>query len=232
MPLALTVFGIAARGESPLFCYAFLRDVRGSGAYAKPNVPKDKRPDGITRLAIETFDDIELVCWDKILEDGEAITLLDNFARGQFSVAAECPIEASTDLVGDISEPSIIREGRNWIRSSGTGVLWCRSLVISDRIDAISEYLVKSQGIGRAPAALLKIIELIAIHSGLGDTFKDGRRIGLVDRFNREESVLSFCGPLLVVVPEKPDFRSKQAMLRCHVQRLYAGLDRALTLHI
>jgi hypothetical protein len=40
MSLALTVFGIAAQGSNSVFCYAFLCDVRGTGAYPKPNLPK------------------------------------------------------------------------------------------------------------------------------------------------------------------------------------------------
>lgn len=232
MSLVLTVFGIAAQAESPVFCYAFLRDVRGTGAYPKPNLPRNKVPNGTTRLPLGAFEGLELVCWDKILNDDEATAAQENIALGRFSVPKQCPIESSTEFTGDLGEPSIVREGKTWVRSSGTAILWCRSLAISGGIDRISECLAKSQGIGRAPAALFKLIELIAEQSGLGETFKSGRRIGLVDRLYREENDVSLNGPLLTVVPEKPDFRSKAPMLCCSVQRHSAAQDRPFTLHV
>jgi hypothetical protein len=123
MSLALTVFGIAAQADSPVFCYGFLRDVRGTGAYPKPNLPKDKVPNGTTGLPLGTFEGLELVCWDKILDDGEASAVQDNLALGRFSVPKGCPIESGKELSGDLCESSIVREGKTWARSSGTGIL-------------------------------------------------------------------------------------------------------------
>jgi hypothetical protein len=141
MSLALTVFGIAAQGDDPVFCYAFFRDVRGTGSYPKPNLPKNKIPNGTTRFPLGTFEGLEFVCWDKILDDGEACAVQDNIALGRFSVPKECSIESGTEFSGQLCEPSIVREGKTWVRSSGTGILWCQSFVISDGIDRISECL-------------------------------------------------------------------------------------------
>jgi hypothetical protein len=232
MPVALTVFGIAAQGDDPIFCYAFLRDVRGRGAYPKPNLPKNKIPNGTTRVALETFEGLELICWDKMLAEGEATAAQVGIARGHHIIPEDCPIEPGAQLQGQACEPIIVREGRAWVRSSGTGILRCRSMVITDGINRIADYIVKSQGVGRAPAVLLKLVELIAKHSDLDKIFTSGRRIGLFDHFYREERGGPFCGPLLVVAPEKPTARSKDAMLRCYVQRAAAALDRPFALHV
>lgn len=131
MSLALTIFGIAAQADSPVFCYAFLRDVRGTDAYPKPNLPKNKVPNGQHVSPLGTFEGLELVCWDKIPDDEEASAVQDNIALGRFSVPKECPIESDTEFSGHLCGPSIVREGKTWVRSSGTGILWCRSLAIS-----------------------------------------------------------------------------------------------------
>jgi hypothetical protein len=228
---ALTVFGIVAQGKAPIFCYAFLRDVRGRGVYPKPNLPKGKAADGTTCVPLGTFERLELICWDCMLDDGDGTTAENGIAQARFIIPAECPIEPGVTIEGQPCEPVIVREGRGWVRSSGTGLLRCRSIA-AGCLDKITEYLAQSQGVGKAPAALLKLIELIADLSGLDHVFREGRRIGLVDHFYREERDSAFCGPLLVVAPERPNARSKEAMLRCHVQRASAALDRPFTLHV
>jgi hypothetical protein len=72
MALALTVFGVSYEGAPAVFCYAFFRDVRGSGTYPSPNIPKGKQTNGISRKAIQHFEGLELVCWDKTLDEAEA----------------------------------------------------------------------------------------------------------------------------------------------------------------
>ena len=176
MPIALTVFGIAARGIDPIFCYAFLRDVRGPGSYPKPHLPKDKVPNGTISVPIETIEELRLICWDVVLADGEATAAQNGVAQGPIFIPEKCPIQPGGHLTGQACDPVIVREGRAWVRSSGTGILHCRSMVTADGIDNITECLAKSQGIGRAPAAMLKLSELIAKHSGLDKVFATGRK--------------------------------------------------------
>jgi len=64
MPLALTVFGVAADGLAPTLCYALIRSVRGSGNYPEPNLPKDASIDNASRSAIPDIP-LELIVWDK-----------------------------------------------------------------------------------------------------------------------------------------------------------------------
>jgi hypothetical protein len=61
MPLALTVFGVAAHGRDPVLCYAFLRDARGMGDYPKPHLPKAAAPAGTTRLPLGLFEGLDVL---------------------------------------------------------------------------------------------------------------------------------------------------------------------------
>lgn len=233
MPIALTIFGIPTKkARNAILCYAYSRDVRGPGQYPEPTLPKDSQSDGTTRLPLEGFESLELICWDKILDDQEASELLKNLDKNQFSVPNDCPIEGGVNLPGQFCTPNMVDENRSWVRSSGSGILWCRTLALASGMDRISENLAELVGAGRTPAALLKIIELIAQQSGLGEIFQNGRRIGLLDHFYREENDLAFFGPLLIVVAEKPDLRGNTPMLRCRVQRWFAAQDRAFTLRV
>jgi len=73
MPLALTVFGVAAQGRDPVLCYAFLRDARGIGDYLpKPHLPKAAAPAGTTRLPLALFEGLDVIIWDRLPDDGAA----------------------------------------------------------------------------------------------------------------------------------------------------------------
>lgn len=88
--------------NAPVFCYAFLRDVRGVGAYPKPNLPKNEVPDGTARLPLGTFEGLELICWDKKLDVEDAAAVQNSFALGRFSVPKECRIESGTESLAEI----------------------------------------------------------------------------------------------------------------------------------
>jgi hypothetical protein len=158
--------------------------------------------------------------------------VLGPFSGGQFSIPQECPIEPGRELAGGLSEPSLTFEYPNWIRTSGTGMLRRQSLIFEGILDPIAAALTDAVGVGKAPAALLALIEMVAVQSGLNEVFRDGRRIGSIDRFWRDEADCPVPGPLLDVVPEKSDFRSRSPMLKCHVRRHASDLDRPFTLHV
>jgi hypothetical protein len=231
MALALTVFGVSYEGAPAVFCYAFFRDVRGSGIYPSPNIPKGKRTNGISRKAIQHFEGLELVCWDKTLDEAEVASVLAEFSSGQMPTLKNCPIEGIAALAGVRCEPTLVQEGRDWVRSSGTGMLWCESIAFEDAIEAIAVTLTQWLGSGKAAHAMQSLVDCIAEQSGLGEIFRKQQRISLADRFFRAEGDDAY-GPLLAMRPEKPNFRTQDPMRRCAIVRHFAALDRRFTIHV
>jgi hypothetical protein len=84
MTIALTIFGVGTPNRTPVFCYAFLRAVRGSGNYPSPALPKDVGSARTTRTPLAGFDRIELIGWDSAIEEAKEKNIIDAFAQGQF----------------------------------------------------------------------------------------------------------------------------------------------------
>jgi len=231
MPIAVTVFGVAKRGAPSIFCYAFFRDVRGPGDYPAPTLPTSIPIDGIRRLPIDGFD-LELVTWDKIFDEGTDGSLQSELDSGRFSIPAECPIESNTLISGQPFGPILIAERSDRIRTSGTGILYVKGFAVGDGIDRVTGSIAAAIGPAKAPIALMQVIELIASQSGLGLFFTERRRIGVVDQFYRAQNVAGIHGTLFDVIADKPDFRSKNPMLRVRIRRDAAALDKLFRLHI
>jgi hypothetical protein len=111
-------------------------------------------------------------------------------------------------------------------------MLRLQGLVPDGVLEAVTTTLNDAVGIGDTPAALSALIDAIGVQSDLRELFKDRRWIGTVDRFWRAEPEGANIGPLLDVVPEKPDFRTPKPIRTVHIRRHASILDRAFTLHV
>lgn len=231
MNVGITIFGVAKRDAEAAFCYAFLRPVRGPGHYPSPALPKDVRKDGTRRIPIEGYE-LDLITWDKFLDDSADATIQAELKEGRFTVPAGCPIEAGRILPGMSFGPLLIMEAHERIRVSGTGILHLSGLACEDGIERASQKLVEAVGRPMAPAALAHLIPLIAVQSGLGSFFTERRRIGVIDRFSRTQVLAGHDGPLFVGIPEKPDLRSREPMRRLWIRRAAATSDQSFRLHI
>lgn len=232
MPLALTIFGVSTAGSQPVFCYGFLRPVRGAGDYQPPNLPRGLTANRITRTPLSGFQEVEVVAWDCIFPTGLEETVLTQFSAGKLTIPDECPIEPGRTVEGDLCPLSFIFDYPTWVRTSGTGILQLQSLIVRDGIDPVFQALTPAVGAGDTPAALLKLIEVLAKQSGLEEIFLLRRPIGLIDHFWREDPNCSTSAPLLNIVPDKPDFRTKVPMLKCYVRRYACSEERAFRLHV
>jgi hypothetical protein len=232
MTAALTVFGVCVPGGPPVFCYALLRPVLGVGDYPPPTLPAGLTATRLTRTPLAGFDAVDFLGWDCMVEGSQQQAILDALAGGRFSIPQECPVEPGREFIGALCEPSLIFEYPNWVRTSGTGILRLQSLIFEGILDPIAAVLTDAVGVGKVPSALLALIEMVAVQSGLNEAFQDRRRIGTIDRFWRDEASGPLCGPLLDIVPQKPDFRNRSPMLKCYIRRYASDLDRPFTLHI
>jgi hypothetical protein len=167
-----------------------------------------------------------------MVEQAQKLVVLDDFAEGRFLIPSECPIEPGRNLTGALCEPSYLYEELNRAQISGTGMLLIQGLVPEGTLDTFTSSLSDAVGVGTSPAALLAVIDAIAVQTGLKEVFQDRRRIGMVDRFWRSEAEGELPGPLLKVVPEKPDFRTRNPVRKCHIRRHASAAARAFTLHV
>ena len=228
MPKDLTIFAVAkCDAREACFAYAFVRDVRGRGDYQLA-AAEGFRSGRASPLSIEATprsnDQLDDAAGGPASGRGSEGSL-----RGKFVLLTRVP-SSPTHSVGGL-QPTILEERNNhWTRTCGTGLLMCRSLVIDKAVDVSP--LSWRLGSERASPALAKIISLIARTSGLDSVFLGGRRLGVLDHLYRSEEGLHFYGPLVRVVPQKPDFRSRAPMTSCYVQREFAAPDRAFDLHV
>src|SRR5215470_12140245 len=175
MTIALTIFGIGAPGGTAVFCYAFLRTVRGPGNYPSRALPKDVGSARTTRLPLAGIDRIELTGWDCAIEEAQEETILDAFAQGRFSIPSDCPIDPGRTLTGAPYEPALAFEAGTWARVGGTGMLRLQGLVPDGVLEAVSTTLNNAVGVGETPAALSALIDAVGAQSDLRELFK-GRR--------------------------------------------------------
>jgi hypothetical protein len=96
MPIAISVFGVGKRGTCATFCYAFIRLIRGSGDYPTPTLPDDASRDGITRMRLLDFEEIDLTTWDRTFSEEAKTGVLADLAEGRLALPQECPIEPGT----------------------------------------------------------------------------------------------------------------------------------------
>ena len=232
MSLALTIFGVSTASAQPVFCYGFLRPVRGPGDYPLPNLPKGLTANRVTRTPLPGFQDVELVGWDCAFPTAQEEIELASFSDGKLNLPTDCPVEPGRTVEGDFCPPSVIFDHPTWVRTSGTGILQLQSLIARNGIDPLVQVLTQAVGLGNAPTVLLRLTETLAKQSGLEEVFLVRRPIGSIDLFWRVSSDCPFSAPLLNIVPEKPDFRTKAPMLKCYVRRYACGEEQAFRLHV
>jgi len=215
MPMAITIFGIATEKNPAIFCYAFLRFVRGPGAYPAPVLPSSAQKDGIRRMPIEDAEGLELVTWDKIFDDSAIDTIQAELDGGRFSVPQECPIDPGSSITGQAFGPVIIMESRDMFRATGTGVLYVKGIAVNQGTDRVTRGLDDAVGSVKSRAILARLIDRISEQSGLGSFFRETRRIGVIDQFYRAQNVVGVHRALFdVAIADKHEVRSKEPMRR------------------
>jgi hypothetical protein len=232
MPIAVTIFGFAKRGNPAIFCYAFLRLVRGPGRYPVPALPSNSQLDGTRRIPIEGWDDIDLITWDKLFE-GSAIEVIERgLDSGRFLLPEKSPVKPGQLITGQPFGPVILLESYDELTGSGAGVLYVKGIVVNDGIDQVRRGLNNAVGPAKTPAILRDIIELISIQSGLKVFLMERLRIGVVDQFYRAQHVVGIPKTLFSVSGDKPDLRSREPMRRVIIGRTAAAADQLFRLHI
>lgn len=104
--LVLTVFGLQVPQSPAVFCYGFLRPLRGVGDYPPPTLPDGLNSMRTTRTALKDFAGVELVAWDRIIEEAEQEAVLQAFAQGRLWLLPECPVEPGRELTGGLCADS------------------------------------------------------------------------------------------------------------------------------
>jgi hypothetical protein len=170
--------------------------------------------------------------WDKILEDSAGAAADAELKNGRFTIPAGCPIEGGKEILGSVFGPILIMEAHERIRASGAGILHVMGIARNDGVAHVKQKLDEAVTPAVGPAVLAQLIEMIAVQSGLGAFFNGRRRIGIIDRFSRAQAAADKDGPLFVVRPEKPDFRSREPMRRVRICREAAASDRPCRLHV
>jgi hypothetical protein len=62
------------------------------GDYPKPHLPKAAAPAGTTRLPLGLFEGLDVIIWDRLLDDGAAIAVEADLAKGRFVVPQDCSL--------------------------------------------------------------------------------------------------------------------------------------------
>ena len=186
MPTAITIFGVAKGAAPSELCYAYMRLVRGPGAYPAPTLPSAAQKNGTRRIPIEEFEGLNLLTWDTILEDSASETLQAELNSGRFSIPQECPIEPGKLIPGQPFVPVIIMESHDMVRATGTGALYVKGMAIDQGVDRVTRGLNEAIGPVKSQAVLARLIELISEQSGLGPFFKENRRIGAIGKIRRD----------------------------------------------
>ncbi|CAB3806541.1 VPA1262 family N-terminal domain-containing protein [Pararobbsia alpina] len=231
MPLALTVFGVAADGLAPTLCYALIRTVRGPGIYPEPNLPKDVAIDVVSRSVVPGTP-LELITWDKIIPAAEEVGLQNGINEGRLTLPDDCPIAAGQTLGGASFGPLAVEEKNQRARISGVGLLYRNGIATEAPFKALKQALDQNLKPGTVSKALEMLVSKIGAVSGTGEIFGQHRPIGGIDFFYRAPATMHLDGPLFDVMPEKPDFRTKAAMLRLYVRRYAAPLDQRFSLQV
>lgn len=233
MPIAVTIFGVAKRAAPAMLSYAFCRFVRGPGDYPAPALPASVQIDGIRRMPLHQFHDLDLVTWDKILEESATDAIQADLDNGRFTVPPQCPIEPGASIAGLPFGPVIISESQDMVRASGTGVLYVKGIAVTDGIERVRRSLDDTVGPASAPAVLAQLIHSISEQSGLGLFFRERRRIGVVDLFYRAQNLVGVHRTLFdVVIADKPDLRSKEPTRRVRIRRHAAASNQLFRLHV
>jgi hypothetical protein len=233
MPLAITIFGIVSGTAPAIFTYGFFHFVRGPGAYPPPTLPSNAPTDGMRRIPIEGAEGLDLVTWEKIFDDSATEVIQAELDGGRFSIPQECPIEPGSSIGGQPFGPVIIMEGGDIFRATGTGVLYVKGIAVNQGIDRVKRGLDDSVGPVKSRAVLAQLIELISNQSGLGQFFRESRRIGVIDQFYRTQNVMGLHSALFdAALADKPNMRTKEPMRRVRIRRDAAPADQFYRLHI
>ena len=231
MPIALTVFGVEADGFDLTLAHVMLRTVRGPGAYPDPNLPKGMMTNGAYRTKISDSE-LTLVTWDKVLSEAEEHLVEKQFIQGHFLVPEDCPIASGQIITGHPFGAVIVKEQNQRARITGTGLLLRKGIVSESLLIDLNDALNNGLKPGTAPKALLAISLKLAELSGMGEVLKTRTPIGVVEFFFRTAGAGGVDGSLFEVVPEMPDFRTKEPMLQVSVRRFAAPLDLTFKLQV
>lgn len=231
MPIALTVFGVEADELDLTLAYVMLRTVRGPGAYPDPILPKGITTDGAYRTKVPDSA-LTLVTWDKVVPETEEHALQNEIDQGRLLIPEECPIAGGQTIIGLPFGPLIIDEEFQKAKVSGTGLLFRKGIASESFFIALNEALNESLKPGTAPKALQALGRKLGELSGIGQALKTRTPIGVVEFFFRPGGTTGFDGPLFEVVPDKPDFRTRDPMLQVRVRRFAAPLDLKFKLQV
>ncbi|CAB3682052.1 hypothetical protein R8871_02567 [Paraburkholderia graminis C4D1M] len=224
MPLAITIFSVSGEGLDPVFCYGFIRSVRGSGKYPSPNLPKGLASDCINRSDVPDTA-LTLLAWDSIVCGARENEVLDALRTGSLSLPEASPVVTEMQISGVPFGPLLVEENFQRGRVTGVGLLHRTGIASETHLKALADKLHDKLA-GSMPRALDNIVSMIGNATGFCDVCGPRRPIGAVDYFYRSRAATYVDGPLFDVRPEQADFRSKAPSSQIHVRRHAAALDQ------
>lgn len=231
MPIALTVFGVAADRLDPTLSYILLRTVRGPGNYPSPTLPADVAVDGVRKVPVPDSP-LTIVTWDRVIPQTDERALLTELDQGRLTLPSESPIAGGQSIIGLPFGPLIVEEEHQRASITGSGLLYRKGVASDTPATALKEALDRSLKPGTMPKVLRALVGRISELSGIDEIFKRRRPIGIVDYFYRANLTMGLDGPLFDVAPEKPDFRTNSPTLQVHVRRCAAPINQKFHLQI
>ncbi len=186
MPLALSVFGVAAPGAEASFCYAQLRALRPS-PYAPPSLSKAAAGRELSRTH-SAKSDFELQVWDSILDEQASARAEADLSQGLLRLPDECPIRPGETLAGQIFAETLLLERHGRVPVDGAGALQTRGFVVENGAAAVFaalQAILKLKAVGEALNELLPMIDREA---GLDGLVTSTRRLGVIEFLSRRQA--------------------------------------------
>ncbi len=231
MSIALTVFGVAIEKLESTICYVLLREVRGSGAYPKPNVPVSGVSGGVYSTPIADSS-VTLVVWERVLTDEEKLQVESEMLNGRISLPKDCPVAGGHIITGIAIDSFVVVEGLQRASVTGVGQLYRKGIASDEAFGSLLNLLNVNIQPGSVPAVMRDIIRKVKELSGLKEIFEDRFSIGSVDYFYRKRFTEGEDGVLFEIEPVVPDFRSGQPVDRIRIRRALAKLGEKYTLQV
>lgn len=229
MPIAMTVFGVEVDASNPLLAYVMLREVRGSGTYPAPHLPKGT-PLHLTYRTPQADAKLTLITWDKVFSGDEESDLQNGLKQGLVVLPTECPIASGQVISGTPFGPVIVEEEFQRAPVSGIGLLYRSGVVTNKIFNALIETFDQSLRPGKTPEALRDLVAKLSELSGMRDVLKQRRTIGGVDYYHRISAAPLVNGPLFDILPMKADL--KAPMLQVKIRRHAAAADQQFTVQV
>jgi hypothetical protein len=180
MPLALSVFGVAAPDSVATFCYAQVRALRTSH-YPAPALPKAVTEQQELSRIRTGRNGLVLQVWDVVLSGEDSLKVEADLRQGLLRLPQRCPIQSGTTLTGRVFAETLIAETCGRIPVEGGGALQTRGFVIENAAQAVIASLqgvLKRAEIGEELNALLAMIDA---ESGLHGLVVSTRRLGTIE---------------------------------------------------